>query len=383
MAFFSFSLLEDSFTYLSTKIEPNQKYYSKDITLWKELNNRNKRKQFCKISYENRSKITTLGKKLLFCLPPRFGLGDAVEYSIAIKSIIDSSKFSKIGIAFCSYHSFVFGNIFEFSNIHSFVISDNEIKKYDTVFHITLEVEALKFQKYKRSNIAEEICKYFEVPIFDFKIKKNQKINNYHKTISIFPVSTSVIRSLPFTVIKEIVKNFKDKFKIKIIIDNSCFSKHLEEKNKKHNFLFIKPNNVENLILEISKINFGIFVDSGPLHIAKVYNKKGILIETSVPSKILLSNSENISYVKNKYKSNYCKGPCGLVDIFNFNNNIGCYETNKLHFEDIRRLKSLKKLQRWNKKDNNSHFISNPVGCVKEIDVTNIIELIKAKTKDY
>ena len=55
MAFFSFSLLENSITYRSTKIEPNQKYYSKDITLWKELNNRNKKKQVCIISYENKS----------------------------------------------------------------------------------------------------------------------------------------------------------------------------------------------------------------------------------------------------------------------------------------------------------------------------------------
>ena len=39
MAFFSFSLLEDSLTYLSNQIEPNQKYFSKDTTLWKELNN--------------------------------------------------------------------------------------------------------------------------------------------------------------------------------------------------------------------------------------------------------------------------------------------------------------------------------------------------------
>ena len=57
MAFFSFSLIEDSFTYLSKQIEPNQKYYSKDITLCKELNNKNKNKNFCYLKYENRTKI--------------------------------------------------------------------------------------------------------------------------------------------------------------------------------------------------------------------------------------------------------------------------------------------------------------------------------------
>ncbi len=61
---------------------------------------------------------------------------------------------------------------------------------------------------------------------------------------------------------------------------------------------------------------------------------------------------------------------------------MGCYETHKISFEDINLLKSFKKLQRWDKKDNNSHFFSNPVGCVKKIDIKNIIELIKRELKE-
>ena len=44
--------------------------------------------------------------------------------------------------------------------------------------------------------------------------------------------------------------------------------------------------------------------------------------------------------------------------------------------------KNKKNLQRWNKKENNTHLISNPVGCIKQIDVKNIIELIKNKIKE-
>ena len=67
MAFFSFSLLMDSFLYLSTKIEPNKKYYSKDIALSKELNNKNKTTSFAELSYESRVNVTNIGKKLLIC----------------------------------------------------------------------------------------------------------------------------------------------------------------------------------------------------------------------------------------------------------------------------------------------------------------------------
>ena len=382
MAFFSFSLLKDQLTYFSHIIEPNQKYFSKDIALWKELNNRNKKKKFCILSHENRLRLNSLGEKILICLPPNFGLGDAVEYSIAIKSIIKSNKFSKVGIAFCSNHLFIFKEIFTFYNIYPLFISENEIAKYDNVFHITLEIEALKFQKYKRSNIVYEICKYFHVPVVDFKVNKNKIIKRSIKEIAIFAVSTSMIRSLPHYVIEQIIKKFQNKYSIKVYIDDSDFSRHIAEKNTNNNCVFVKPKNIKSLILEIEKIDFGIFVDSGPLHIAKIFDKKGILIETSVSSKVLLSNTIKIKSVENKYHSNFCSGPCGLVDVFSIDNKVGCYENHKISFKNIHNLKSFKILQRWNKKDNNSHFIFNPVGCVSNINIENILKMLEDSLKE-
>ena len=382
MAFFSFSLLDDSFSFNSMRLQSNLTYYSKDITLWKELNDKKKEIQLKYVKFENRSKINIFGKKLLICLPPKFGLGDAIEYSIAINSIIQSNKFSKIGIAFCSNYNFVFKNIFSFKNIYPDLISSIEKNKYDTIFHLTLEISALKFQKYKRSDIVLEICKHFNVQISKYKIKRNETEDKSIKKISIFPVSTSVIRSMPHKVIGTINKNFEDEYNIEIIIDNSDYSNYLQEIFFKTNVVFKKPTNIENLIKEIFNVNFGVFIDSGPLHVAKLFNRPGVFIETSVSKKILLRDNDHISTVKNKYRSQYCNGPCGLTDIFSFMKNVGCYETNQLSFEDIKRLKSLKDLQRRNKKENNSHFILNPVGCIKKIDIENIIQTINYKLKE-
>jgi len=383
MAFFSFSLLKDSFVYKSTKIEPNKKYYSKDITLSKELNNKNKINSFAELSHETRINITSIGKKLLICLPPKFGVGDAIEYGIAIYSLIQIKKFDKIGIAFTSNHYYLFKEFFAFVDIYPSIISQEELTDYDTVFHITLEIKAFKYQKYKRSNIAEEICNFFKVPLIDYKKEINSVQKDKIKAISIFPISTSFIRSLPLNIIEEVIESFSNKYEIKIIFDDSQYSKYLLENIKNNNFKAINPKNIESLITEISKTNFGIFIDSGPLHIAQCFNKNGILVETSVSSKILLSNSKNIVSVKNKYKSNYCNGPCGLVDIFAYQRKVGCYETHKLNFKDISSFKNQKNLQRWNKRENNSHLISNPVECIKQIDVKNIIELIRYKIKEY
>ena len=379
MAFFSFSLLKDPFVYFSTKIEPNKKYYSKDIALSKELNNKNKIYSFAKLSYETRLNIASVGKKLLICLPPKFGVGDAIEYGIAIYSLVQNKKFEKIGIAFTSDHNYIFEDFFAFPNIYPLIISKDELSTYDTVFHITLEISALKYQKYNRSNIAQVICDYFKVSLIDYKKNINRVNKDNIKTISIFPISTSLIRSLPLHIINKIIETFSNEYEIKIIFDHSDYSKYLLENINNNNFRPVEPKNIKGLIENVSETNFGIFVDSGPLHIAKCFNKNGVLVETSVSSKILLTNSTNITSVKNKYKSNYCKGPCGLVDIFAYDSKVGCYETHKLNFKDISSLKNQKNLQRWNKKENNSHLILNPVGCIKQIDVKNIIELIRYK----
>ena len=65
MAFFSFSLLKEPFVYSSIKIEPNKKYYCKDIALSKELNNKNKINSFANLSYEARTNISNFGKKFI------------------------------------------------------------------------------------------------------------------------------------------------------------------------------------------------------------------------------------------------------------------------------------------------------------------------------
>lgn len=386
MAYFSFISLEKSFNYFSERIKQNHKYFSKDITLWKYLNNKNKKKQLSILQKEDRLKTLNIGLSLLICLPPKFGLGDAIEYSIAIKSLIKSKRFKKIGIAFCSNHSHIFRNLFSFSEVFPTLISEEQIKSFDTIFHLTLEIEALKFQKYLRSNIAEEICKYFNVKLMDIKLKNKETKQKYDNIISIFPVSTSVTRSLPGKVLNLLIEKLKHEYKINIILDESFFSKSLEnnisESIKNNNCKVIKPKDIKELIREVSEIYYGVFVDSGPLHLAKLYDKHGVLVETSVPEEILLYNTNKIYPLKNKYISKYCYGPCGLVDIFSFDKRVGCYETNKISFNEIHNLENLKKLNRFNKIENNAHFHINPVGCIKKIDVNNLFELIKGKLKE-
>ena len=91
----------------------------------------------------------------------------------------------------------------------------------------------------------------------------------------------------------------------------------------------IIPDNLEKLNDYIKNIEFGIFCDSGPLHLSKIYKKSGLLISTSVDSKKLLNKKDKIILFNSEYKSKYCEAPCGLTNIINFKNKHGCFDTLK------------------------------------------------------
>ena len=115
----------------------------------------------------------------------------------------------------------------------------------------------------------------------------------------------------------------------------------------------------------VKNIQFGIFPDSGPLHLAKILNKKGILITSSVHHDILLNQFFSIKGIESSYKSKYCNGPCGLVNSFEYDGSSGCYDSLSVFKDDIMSIQNKKNLQRGNLKKNYLKLYMNSVNCFK------------------
>ena len=105
MPFFSFSLNEVTPSLKKYNITENNLYFSKNTQLWKLLKKIPKSK-INKLNLEKRHSGNSKGKKILFCLPPNIGLGDAVEYASALKLVSDSNIFEKLAVALWENFSF-------------------------------------------------------------------------------------------------------------------------------------------------------------------------------------------------------------------------------------------------------------------------------------
>ena len=316
----------------------------------------------------------------MFCLPPSIGLGDAVEYALAIKAIEKSQQYKKVGISFVDRYKKIFIKYFDINNVYDYLISQNEIDSYEVIFHVTHEIEELVMQKYNRQDIEKLLTDFFSVPKHrSFKFFKTHDVNK----ISIFPISQSPIRSMPIDLLNYLISNLSINIKIEIILNSQSEISNIINKNiqKSSSISICDPANLNELLKIIENIEFGIFMDSGPLHVAKILNKKGILIVSSVHEEILLSNFTNIKFIKNEFMSPYCKGPCGLTNIFNYKNKIGCYERLKIHKANIMKLKNTKTLQRGGIKNEYKKFIEEPVQCLKKINYDKVLELVNNSIK--
>ena len=141
----------------------------------------------------------------------KYRIGDSIEYALSLKAIIDSGKFENLAVAFVGRYRNIFKKYFNINNIYDEVISEKSIKKYDTVFHLTLEINELAHQKYNRQNIEQLITNYFSIS--KFRSFKKQNIDSINK-ISIFPISTSPIRTMTVDLLNHIIIRLNEKVNI-------------------------------------------------------------------------------------------------------------------------------------------------------------------------
>ena len=357
----------------------NTKYFCKNTKLWKILNNKKYSNFLTEIAFEKRIKNQQVSGKILFCLPPSLGLGDIVEYALAIEAIKKANIFLEVGIAFVGRYEEILKKYFTTRSIYSEIISAETYSSFNTIFHTTLEIPAFKNQKFVRSDIEKNLINYFKVK--KLRVHRNNKKNTIKK-ITIFPISNSSMRIMPIVLLEQIIEVFSKNYLVEIILDtNSLLSNCFEKKliNSKANKVY--PKNLDALLSLIESIDFGIFMDSGPLHVAKILNKEGILIENSVSSKILLSDFNSIKPFKNTYQSQFCKAPCGLTNIFNYDNNYGCFDSLQINKLDFDKVNNLNSLQRGSSAKYNEKFIDNPVSCLKNINSLMLINFIEGILK--
>ena len=161
MSYFSFtltkSIFSESFRSKNLKllrilenVKTKQKYYSKYSKIIKKYKTNSVLEKSIFIQREKIVQSIFNGKNTIFFLPPKYGLGDVVEYGIAVKIIQNYYPRQKIALAFVYQYKKMLENLLQLKNLYEYYVSQEELDQYESHFHFTYGIEELKFQKYKR-----------------------------------------------------------------------------------------------------------------------------------------------------------------------------------------------------------------------------------------
>ena len=223
---------------------------------------------------------------------------------------------------------------FKKDNVAKLFYLQNLIKKYDLGFNPFswgMESEYLisfakqyKFFANHNCNNNDNVYNinrcYLQLNELEFKINKFRKEN--YQNILICPESSEDRRSLTQSQLDYVIDFFKDK---NIIV---AMSKNRFKTDKKE-FYFSKKNSNKFLDL-VKQVDLVVSVDSGPIHIAMLYDKNIIaLFSSSLPEKAL-NSKKNIKIIRNnKLSGILCeKYECKEAKCLEFIKNIDLFDYN-------------------------------------------------------
>ena len=146
MSYFSFtvskSFFDESFRSKNLKlfeklknVQTKQKYYSKYSSIIKAHKNKHISEKVIFIKKEQIKRSVFSEESTIFFLPPKYGLGDVLEYAMAIKIIQEKYPNKKIGLGFIYKYKLILQYLLKLENLYEYYISEEELEKYDSHFH--------------------------------------------------------------------------------------------------------------------------------------------------------------------------------------------------------------------------------------------------------
>lgn len=225
-----------------------------------------------------------------------------------------------------------FGGILRSASIHN-LIQDQEIKQYQGVIDLQ-NLDELSEQVYTPFDVEGRLLEAFDVPPSRRipgvgrppRDPKNPRIN-------LFPLASDPLRTIPPAVTRAVALAAAEFGPVNILLNPH----QLESAPYADALMGGLPGNVtitmeamgfEDLVKIVSETDYGLFCDSAPCHLAKLYDVMGFAVFTTIPADMRVGRYRNFRAWQAKYRGRHCQAPCGLALLLTTpSGQRGCWET--------------------------------------------------------
>ncbi|MBI1237932.1 MAG: hypothetical protein GC199_01180 [Alphaproteobacteria bacterium] len=318
-------------------------------------------------------------------------LGDCVGVYLFFQKIFARTPSAAIGLATKGHELDIF-SLDDRIQLHPFIVSARQLQTYDIVVDLALMPG---WTTVAQSPVdAESVLSAAFAMAADAEPPPPTKAIGRSPTITVMPMASSALRSLPPRVVTAIAGRLsRGGYPLRFLWNGQWQQADVQVLRKAIDpsleaGVDIRPGfrTTLDLLRFVAEQDYVVVADSGPAHLTKLFGIPGTAIYTSADGSLLQGRHRNLSRWQTSYAGPHCSAPCGLaVPHLAPDGKIGCMGSLGIARERLTP-SGMNKVSRFALAQ--TLLIDNPVPCVKALadqaeDVAAfVLADIEARLKD-
>jgi ADP-heptose:LPS heptosyltransferase len=272
--------------------------------------------------------LNLAGKSVLFLIPDD-ALGDCVGMVLFMRALKVRFPTIQIGVLNSASASDIFALIPDIA-IFQLFISSQQLAGFDHVIDLS-EMEGWKDIATMPVNPEEALCEAFDIAPID--LPPRALVQKPAMNIGIVPMASSPLRTLPHSLVRQITDLLgadDTEHKITIVLNAyqgvmPAYKEALGQFNSANILIVDGFKTIGDLVRFVGDQDYVVVADSGPAHIAKLFQTPGTGIYSSADARILLGRHRNLLAWQSGFEGPHCAAPCGLAKLrATTDGDIGC-----------------------------------------------------------
>jgi len=301
--------------------------------------------------------------KALFLSPTR-AIGDNVMLICALSALKETNPGLSIHVAFVG-DSFPLYTAAPSLKVHPYFLSEAEIGGFDVLVDLD-RLSAWDSLIFEPFDIEAALLQRFGVPPSGAYPGLGRPYRDDGRpAVRMFPLASSPLRTLPVETTRALAAAAAQAADVEIVLAKGQLGSEryrglLSDGLPSGVAVTAGCRDLKELARKVESADFGIFADSGPSHIAKLYETPGVTVFTSATSGPLIGRFANLMAWQTPYSGARCTAPCGLATYLRTPaGRGGCWETLGGARQDYVKTRDL-----WDPEEYLALMFDRPVPCV-------------------
>ena len=257
------------------------------------------------------------GKRALFLLPSQ-ALGSNVATLLFLQALRETFDMPALGV-FCARSASDIYLTDPQTTVYPLWIGERELRRWDVVVDLG-HLESRRDVDIWPVDMEAELLEAFGVPPSRrYSGDPRDLPGERRPVIGILPLASSPLRTLPVEATRALCTALASRGRVVL-----CLNKDQHQGVLYAARIGPLPPEVEildgfgsigDLLSAIAGFDYGVFADSGPAHMSKLFATPGVAVYTSAPGDVLQGRFRNLANWTVPFSDPHCAAPCGLAKL--------------------------------------------------------------------